>query len=472
MVICNDIQNRSFNIMNVTEHVDVLIYGTGMTQCILAATLARRGLKVFIVDKCHHYGKSFASIPLQDIENSDNVFDDIFDEYQITIKKSELYSIPIRTLDMSCFPILKSSDIFSEMINSNITDYDIEFASIDNMTLDIESDKYDQIKPFPIPLSKEDIFVHPYLDIIEKRQWMKRLSKLFEVVRDGCNNKNDENFDSWIESIINIPELNYNPHSLSMPLNEKNESLLRFMTNHCLARLNGNTVSKQNGIERLVGFLSSMKKFNSNSPYLIPYHASSEIIQGFARKASVYGASIYLGADIQHISLNPPKIIIQDNNSSISIEASSIVADVSLLDDSVDIVKREYRAILVTNKPILLHDDASVAFHHQNTESFIYNVIERRINCDSSYYYVNFFTSYNSMSSKELFQPIVKSLYNPENILFALFGSNPLYGLTTCNSTPFIIQDIYPDAYIFGFSQHDLYENAVLMSNHISQNIQ
>lgn len=176
--------------------VDVLLYGAGFVQCAIAAILSSRGKRCFIVDDCKYYGRSFASIPLSDmlslqnlnvrrstvanqsmrdeimtIKNNKHPLAGIFKECEVVKYAQHDFVNHIKFVELSSFPIFLNESLIDTIKDLGITDY-VEFVPVDGVYLK-ERDAY-----FRLPLSKEEIFMHPRLNLAEKRQWMKLLTKL------------------------------------------------------------------------------------------------------------------------------------------------------------------------------------------------------------------------------------------------------------------------------------------------------
>jgi RAB protein geranylgeranyltransferase component A len=461
----------------ISQKADVLIYGTGFIQCMLAAKLSKANKSVFLVDVGRYYGQSFASIPLKDLlkwvrrndikENECNgpplsnvdPFYGVFDSYKMIVSSNfeEKIDSSLMTsyIDMTCFPILAKSKIFTQItdLESGLMDYDLGFFPIKR--LDIGSNVWES-SPFSVPLSKEDIFMHEKLNHIEKRIWMKILSAALVPQSDGAQ---EQSFYEWFESIME-------KQHAQIP----SADMLRFTVYHTIAGMTlpfeTCQLTMEEGLNRMKAFATASNSlFSSQSApndlnhhdltralYLIQEY-SSDVLQAFARKACVFGATISLGSDICSTVVNNNEIemkiipsLSSYSTSSLTIQAPLIIGDCFKLglhgSDKHGRSSTGNRAILLASRPILLKRDDSdndiVAYHQHYYKSvsekdtgLVYHIVERRLSNDL--FFVHFFALGSDIELSDAFSTfsnIIDQWYKLDNdrssILLELYGSNSI----------------------------------------------
>ncbi|KAJ3888531.1 FAD/NAD-P-binding domain-containing protein [Lentinula edodes] len=266
---------------------DVIVIGTGLTESITAAALAKSGFKVAHLDENVYYGGDEASLSLDEyidwaIRPKTLTQFSSFSSLSPsdTLPNSRQYSI---SLSPSVIPA--TGPLISSLVASGVSRYG-GFRLVEQIAV-YSSDH----KVKTVPGSKEDIFKDKTISLLDKRRLMR-----FLVFASG-----DEEFEGRVElegTNINMPFLEFLKATFS--LNQEIAETITYALSYCTSP-NDKTLP---ALYRLRRYLRSTGRYG-HSPFLVGHYGSSgEIAQGFCRTAAVAGAVYILGKPISSITRN------------------------------------------------------------------------------------------------------------------------------------------------------------------------
>ncbi|KIM27206.1 hypothetical protein M408DRAFT_9392 [Serendipita vermifera MAFF 305830] len=279
---------------------DVTVIGTGLTESIVAAALAKTGLHVLHIDTDANYGSSDASLTLIDVHHlllsPPPGLADISVPVPITeelLRQSRDYAI---SLAPSVVPSI--SPLIDTLIKSGVSRY-VKFKLLDGVGLyasipspsSSENEASDENGPIgtvkTVPGSKEDVFKSKELGLLQKRKLMKFLMSTASNLESTLGT--DQQKISFLEYLTS-KEVGLAPdvadavaYALSLSSDPKEPTSL--------------------AIKRLQKYIKSTGR-HGNSPFLIGHFGGAgEIAQGFCRAAAVAGATYILG---RKFTIQPP----------------------------------------------------------------------------------------------------------------------------------------------------------------------
>ncbi|KAH7875878.1 GDP dissociation inhibitor-domain-containing protein [Lentinula edodes] len=266
---------------------DVIVIGTGLTESITAAALAKAGFKVAHLDENVYYGGDEASLSLDEYIDwaTQPKTSTQFSSFSSlspsdTLPDSRQYSI---SLSPSVIPA--TGPLISSLVASGVSRYG-GFRLVEHVAV-YSSDH----KVKTVPGSKEDIFKDKTISLLDKRRLMR-----FLVFASG-----DEEFEGRVElegTNVNMPFLEFLKATFS--LNQEIAETITYALSYCTSP----TDKTLPALHRLRRYLRSTGRYG-HSPFLIGHYGSSgEIAQGFCRTAAVAGAVYILGKPISSITRN------------------------------------------------------------------------------------------------------------------------------------------------------------------------
>ncbi|KAJ4466701.1 GDP dissociation inhibitor-domain-containing protein [Lentinula edodes] len=266
---------------------DVIVIGTGLTESITAAALAKSGFKVAHLDENVYYGGDEASLSLDEYIDWATRPKTLtqFSSFSSLSPSDTLPNARQYSISLSPSVIPATGPLISSLVASGVSRYG-GFRLVEQIAV-YSSDH----KVKTVPGSKEDIFKDKTISLLDKRRLMR-----FLVFASG-----DEEFESRVElegTNINMPFLEFLKATFS--LNQEIAETITYALSYCTSP-NDKTLPALNRLRR---YLRSTGRYG-HSPFLVGHYGSSgEIAQGFCRTAAVAGAVYILGKPISSITRN------------------------------------------------------------------------------------------------------------------------------------------------------------------------
>ncbi|KAJ7062947.1 GDP dissociation inhibitor-domain-containing protein [Mycena amicta] len=256
---------------------DIVVVGTGLTESIAAAALAKAGFKVAHLDENPHYGAAEASLSFEELvawqSNPRPGFSN-FSRSGDTISQPRAYS-----LSLSPALIPSTGPLIDALVASGVSRYG-GFRLLERVCIYHPSGIAK-----PVPGSKEDVFKSKEISLVEKRRLMRFLQFAAGEFEDNKE----------LESHADSPFPEYLRTECS--LNEEMTSAIAYALAYCLSPSDPTLPA----LHRLRRYLRSSGRYGA-SPFLVGHYGSSgEIAQGFCRTAAVSGGIYILGRRIESV---------------------------------------------------------------------------------------------------------------------------------------------------------------------------
>ncbi|KAJ7077916.1 FAD/NAD(P)-binding domain-containing protein [Mycena belliarum] len=267
---------------------DVVVLGTGLTESIAAAALAKAGFKLAHIDRNPYYGAAEASLSFDELiqwQDTPNPGFSSFSRSGDTIEQARAYSI---SLSPSLIP--STGPLIDALVASGVAKYG-GFRLIERVCV---YDVSGAVKP--VPGSKEDIFKNKEISLVDKR----RLMRFLMFAAGEFEDKKE------LEGHTNTPFPDYLKTVFS--LNVQMTNAIAYALAYCLSP----TDPTLPALHRLRRYLRSTGRYGAN-PFLVGHYGSTgEIAQGFCRTAAVSGAVYILGREIEGVvPASDPKHIVR-----------------------------------------------------------------------------------------------------------------------------------------------------------------
>ncbi|KAF4574486.1 Rab proteins geranylgeranyltransferase component A [Pleurotus pulmonarius] len=267
------------------EEFDVILLGTGLTESITAAALAKAGVKVAQIDTNPYYGAENASLSLDElIQWADEQNSTSPQERYSSISYSPGSIADSRRYSISLSPAVIPSigPHITSLVASGVAKYG-GFKLLQNISI------YSSGKLRTVPGSKEDIFKSTEITLLEKRRVMRFLmfaASEFEE-KPEFQGKKDLPFSEFLDSAF----------SLSSAMS----TVICFALAYCFHPSD----STPNALSRIRRYLRSHGRYGPSSFIIGQYGGAGEIAQGFCRTAAVHGGVYILGRSIRSITPIP-----------------------------------------------------------------------------------------------------------------------------------------------------------------------
>nr|GAT61053.1 predicted protein [Mycena chlorophos] len=259
---------------------DIVVLGTGLTESIAAAALAKAGFKVAHLDSNAHYGAAEASLSfdeLLELQSQPSPRFSKFSRTADTIPQPRAYSL---SLSPSLIP--STGPLIDALVGSGVSRYG-GFRLLERGCV------YDPSGTAqPVPGSKENIFKSRSISLLEKRRLMRFLQ--FAASTDALEDRKEMQGNAQTPFPVFLKTV--------FSLNDDMVNAIAYALAYCLTP----NEPAQPVLHRLRRYLRAAGRYGA-SPFLIAhYGGSGEIAQGFCRTAAVGGAVYILGRKITNIS--------------------------------------------------------------------------------------------------------------------------------------------------------------------------
>ncbi|KAJ0987142.1 hypothetical protein J5N97_005498 [Dioscorea zingiberensis] len=262
---------------------DLVVYGTGLPESLLAAAAAVSGKTVLHLDSNPFYGSHFSSLPITSFPSP--VADSpLFSEIETSGSPPE----PSRgfLLDIHGPRVLFCGDPTVDLLIKSGASHHVEFKSVDGSLIFWDG------RLCPVPDSRQAIFRDRSLGLAEKSQMMRFL----KLVRGhiGVDGKEgDDGSERIAEEDLEIPFVEFLEKQRLPP---KIKSIILYAITLADYDQDGGESCKKliktkEGIESIALYSSSIGRFpNAMGAFIYPMYGQGELPQAFCRCAAVKGA--------------------------------------------------------------------------------------------------------------------------------------------------------------------------------------
>ncbi|KAH8982606.1 rab GDP-dissociation inhibitor [Lactarius akahatsu] len=319
------------------EEYDVIVLGTGLTECILSGLLSVEGKKVLHMDRNDYYGGDSASLNLTQL----------FRKFRgDQAPPSELGRDRDYAVDLVPKFIIASGELTKILVHTDVTRY-LEFKQIAGSFV------YREGKISKVPSTEMEAVKSPLMGLFEKR----RAKKFFEFLQ----NWKDE--DPATHQDINLDTATMKAVYEKFGLEPGTQDFI----GHAMALyLDDDYINKpaRQAYERIVLYTSSMARYGK-SPYIYPLYGLGELPQAFARLSAIYGGTYMLDKPVHEIVTDSEGKFVGVRSGSETVKAKQVIGDPSYFGDDKESGKirvfedgKVVRAICILKHPIPGTEDA------------------------------------------------------------------------------------------------------------------
>ncbi|KAH3679733.1 hypothetical protein WICMUC_000764 [Wickerhamomyces mucosus] len=258
------------------EEYDVIVLGTGLTECVLSGLLSVEGKKILHIDRQDYYGGESASLNLQQL----------YEKFKPGKSPDESLG---RSRDwcVDLIPkfLMANGELTNILTHTNVTRY-VEFKQIEGSFVH----RYG--KPSKVPTTEYEAISSSMIGLFEKRRLRNFLLFVASYKDDEISTHKGLNLD--IDTVDTV----FNKFGL--------EDGTKNFIGHAMALYDNDDYLNQPAretIERIILYVGSVARFGK-SPYLYPLYGLGELPQGFSRLSAIYGGTFMLGTPIKEILYN------------------------------------------------------------------------------------------------------------------------------------------------------------------------
>lgn len=342
------------------EEYDVIVLGTGLTECVLSGILSVEGKKVLHIDRQEFYGGESASLNLLQL----------YSKFKPSSQKPETISGRDRDWCVDLIPkfLMANGELTNILVHTDVTKY-IEFKQIGGSYV------YRSGKISKVPSNEMEALKSSLMGIFEKRR-MKRFLEYVAAYDDdvasthlGMNLDRNTMDDVYTHFGLERGTKDFIGHAMALWPNDD-----------YLAEPARPT------IERIILYVQSVAKYGK-SPYIYPLYGLGELPQGFARLSAIYGGTYMLGTPIDEVLYDENKkfagVITKEGKA----KAPIVIADPTYFPDRVKSTgNKVIRAMCILDHPVPnTHDLDSVQIiipqNQVNRKNDIYIAVLSDVHC-------------------------------------------------------------------------------------------
>lgn len=333
----------------IAKEYDVIVLGTGLTECILSGVLSVKGKKVLHIDRNDHYGGDAASVNLETLFKK-------YGNYSAGDEPWKKYGRPNDwNIDLIPKFLMSSGELTNILVSTDVTRY-LEFKQVAGSF--VQQGAGAKATVAKVPSDATEALKSPLMGMFEKR----RMKSFIEWV--GTFDVKDASTHKGLDMSTCTMKDVYDKFGL--------EESTRDFIGHAMALYLDDAHMAAAGvapdaIERIRLYGNSVARYGK-SPYIYPLYGLGELPQGFARLSAIYGGTYMLNASVDEMLYEDGVATgIKATMSGVEPEmkfetkAKMILGDPSYFPNKVKVTGHVLRAICVLKHPLIGTNDADSA---------------------------------------------------------------------------------------------------------------
>ncbi|RIB26111.1 GDP dissociation inhibitor [Gigaspora rosea] len=303
------------------EEYDVIVLGTGLTECILSGLLSVEGKKVLSMNRNNYYGGESTSLNLTQLYRK-------FRNGQEP--PSELGRDRDYNIDLIPKFMMANGELVRILIHTDVTCY-LELKQISGSYV------YREGQISKVPASEIEALRSDLMGMFEKRS----AKKFFEYMQNW--REDDPSTHQGID--LNTAPMSkvYKDFGLEPGTQDFiGHAMALYLDESYLERPARETYDK------IILYISSVAHYGK-SPYIYPLYGLGELLQGFARLSAIYGGTYMLDKTVDEIVYDADDRVcgVRSGN-----ETKQVISDPSYFKNKVHNVRKVIRAICMLKHPI------------------------------------------------------------------------------------------------------------------------
>ncbi|KAG8862946.1 Rab GDP dissociation inhibitor alpha [Tulasnella sp. 330] len=286
---------------NMDEEYDVIVLGTGLTECILSGLLSVEGKKVLHMDRNDYYGGDSASLNLTQLYRK-------FRPSQSP--PAELGRDRDYAIDLIPKFIIASGELTKILVHTDVTRY-LEFKQIAGSFV------YRDGAISKVPSTEMEAVKSSLMGLFEKRRAKNFFSFLQNwkdddpVTHQGINLDKDSMKTIYEKFGLEPGTQDFVGHAMALYLDDD------YITKPARPTY-----------ERIILYTSSMARYGK-SPYIYPLYGLGELPQSFARLSAIYGGTYMLDKSIDEIVVDADGKFVGVKSGNETVKAKQVIGDPS-----------------------------------------------------------------------------------------------------------------------------------------------
>ncbi|KAK5072280.1 Rab GDP dissociation inhibitor alpha [Exophiala xenobiotica] len=270
----------------IAPEYDVVVLGTGLTECVLSGVLSVKGKKVLHIDRNDHYGGESASLNIEALYKKYNNFQPGEEPWKKYGRVNDW------NVDLVPKLLMANGELTNILVSTDVTRY-LEFRQIAGSF--VQQGAGTRATVAKVPSSASEALSSPLMGLFEKRRAKKFLEWAGSFDANNPSSHQGLNLNQCTMKEV------YDKFGL--------EATTRDFIGHSMALYQSDEYINNPGqaketIERIRLYANSMARYGK-SPYIYPLYGLGELPQGFARLSAIYGGTYMLNTSVDDILTGP-----------------------------------------------------------------------------------------------------------------------------------------------------------------------
>ncbi|MCJ1410964.1 Rab GDP dissociation inhibitor alpha [Ptychographa xylographoides] len=327
----------------IAPEYDVVVLGTGLTECVLSGVLSVKGKKVLHIDRNDHYGGEAASVNIETLFKK-------YGNYQQGTEPWKKYGrLNDWNIDLVPKLLMSNGELTNILVSTDVTRY-LEFRQIAGSY--VQQGSGTRATVAKVPSDANEALRSSLMGIFEKR----RAKKFLDWV--GAFNEDDP---------ASYGGLNLNKCTMKEVYDKYGlEATTRDFIGHSMALYQtdeyiGTPGMAKDTVQRIRLYVNSMARYGK-SPYIYPLYGLGELPQGFARLSAIYGGTYMLNTTVDEVLYDGTKVSgikatmkersDEGEGMKFTTKCKKIIADPSYFPGKVQITGHLLKAICILDHPV------------------------------------------------------------------------------------------------------------------------
>ncbi|KAF2489102.1 secretory pathway gdp dissociation inhibitor [Lophium mytilinum] len=349
----------------IAQEYDVVVLGTGLTECVLSGVLSVKGKKVLHIDRNDHYGGSELAPPQLQTElifNSESAsinIEALFKKYGNYTKGEEPWKKYGRVndwnIDLVSKLLMSNGELINILVSTDVTRY-LEFKQIAGSYVQQGSGAKATVAK--VPSDAGEALRSSLMGLFEKRrarnflEWVGSYKDDDPATHKGLDLRSCTMKDVFDKFGLEATTRDFIGHSMALYQSDD------YITEKGMA---------EDAVSRIRLYVNSMARYGK-SPYIYPLYGLGELPQGFARLSAIYGGTYMLNTEVEEILYDGSKVAgikatmkergEEGEGMKFTTKCKKILADPSYFPGKATVTGHLLKAICILNHPIASTDNS------------------------------------------------------------------------------------------------------------------
>ncbi|KAF2805803.1 rab GTPase activator [Mytilinidion resinicola] len=333
----------------IAQEYDVVVLGTGLTECVLSGVLSVKGKKVLHIDRNDHYGGESASINIESL----------FKKYGNYTKGEEPWKKYGRVndwnIDLVSKLLMSNGELINILVSTDVTRY-LEFKQIAGSYVQQGSGAKATVAK--VPSDAGEALRSSLMGLFEKRrarnflEWVGSYKDDDPATHKGLDLRSCTMKDVFDKFGLEATTRDFIGHSMALYQSDD------YITERGMA---------EDAVSRIRLYVNSMARYGK-SPYIYPLYGLGELPQGFARLSAIYGGTYMLNTEVEEILYDGSKVAgikatmkergEEGEGMKFTTKCKKILADPSYFPGKATVTGHLLKAICILNHPVASTDNS------------------------------------------------------------------------------------------------------------------